>query len=94
MLTPDQIRLLPQRKFAFPTSKGREIKGEYWPSERQPEQLMLATTARLKDGKPFALVRMHEVSSRLAPDQLYVLGEQLETEATEKEQAASASEPH
>ncbi|WP_158787742.1 hypothetical protein [Granulicella sp. L46] len=85
MLTADQIRLLPNRRFAFEAASGREIKGTYEPTERQPETLWLSTIAKLSNGSPFLVVRSYLVSSKLSVEELAAKGEDLDAEAQAKE---------
>lgn len=85
MLAPDQIRLLPNRRFAFETVSGREIKGIYEPTEAHPETLFLSTIAKLPEGSSFLIVRTYPVEAKLSIEELAAKGEDLHAEAQAKE---------
>jgi hypothetical protein len=85
MLTPDNIRLLPQGQFAFETASGREIKGGYEPTEAHPQMLALGTIAKLSNGKSYLIVRTYPVEAKLGIAELEAKGEELHAEAQEKE---------
>ncbi len=86
MLTSDQIRRLPDKRFAFATASGREIKGGYEPSEDQPDTLVLAILAKLPNGEPYPIARTYPVGAKLSIAELEAEGESLDTEAHKIEQ--------